>query len=184
MFKRILVPLDGSELAKAILPYVEELGQRCAGEVILLQVAEMPSGRVGGVFRPGLLGDSPTRWPETSQQLETARHPIYKDQEMAAIKAELQRSLMEVAGSLQDKGIEVQVEVAFGPPAATIIEFAEQHEVDLIALVSHGHSGLTRWIFGSVAEKVLRGTSLPTLLVRPPGTDQLFRLPPQPEIEL
>jgi nucleotide-binding universal stress UspA family protein len=185
MIKRILVPLDGSDVAKAVLPYVVELGQQCKAEVILFQVAEkVPLGRSGGTFRPEFLNRSAVMLPETPQDVETAQHPIYKEQEMAALRAQLEQDLAEVARSLRDKGIEVRIEIGFGDPAAAIIDFAEQHEVDLIALASHGRSGLTRWIFGSVAEKVLRGTYLPVLLIRPPGADQIFRLPPPVEFEL
>jgi nucleotide-binding universal stress UspA family protein len=184
VLQRILVPLDGSELAEGVLPYVEEICQRCKPvEVILFQVVPPAPGRSGAVFRV-LDDDFPTvRLPDTPADVNTAQHPIYRDQELASIRADVERSLARAIQRLCDGGVTTRVEMAFGRPADEIVDFAEREKIDLIAMSTHGRSGLTRWIFGSVADKVLHGTHVPILLVRPPGYGGPA-LPPQPEIEL
>ena len=183
MLQKILVPLDGSELAEAVLPYVEEICQRCDPvEVILLQVVRLPSSRSGGVFR-AQADQYTTPMPASRKDAEIAQHPIYLEQELASARAEVEASLQPVVRRLHDCSIAARVKVAFGRPAYEIVRFAEREGMDLIALSTHGRSGLTRWILGSVADRVSRGTRLPVLLVRPPG---LAAAPfaPQPEIEL
>jgi nucleotide-binding universal stress UspA family protein len=184
VLQKILVPLDGSELAEGVLPYVEEICQRCEPvEVILFQVVSPPPGRPGAVYR--VLDDQfPTvRLPDSSVDVEMARHPIYRDQEFASVRAEVENVLAGAIQRLCDGGVNTRVEMAFGRPADEIVDYAERENVDLIAMSTHGRSGLTRWILGSVADKVLHGTHVPILLVRPRGLTGM-PFPPQPEIEL
>ena len=183
MFQKILVPLDGSELAEAILPYVEEIGQRCEpAEVVLLRVVRLPSSRSGAVFRPQ--ADQYTKpTPVTRTDAEIAQHPIYREQELATARAEVEASLQPVVQRLRDAGISVEAKVAFGRPAYQIVRFAEREGMVLIAMSTHGRSGLTRWILGGVADRVSRGTRLPVLLVRPPGLEAA-PFPRQAEFEL
>ncbi|NIO69862.1 MAG: universal stress protein [Anaerolineae bacterium] len=177
MFKKVLVPLDGSELAEAVLPYVEDLGKRCAAEVILLQVIATPPDRATAIYRPPK-GDMPMApLPESAEDVVIAQHPIYREQEMASLRAEAERSLAGAKERLSKAGLKVRVEVLFGRPADRIVEYAMKEEVDLIAMATHGRSGFSRWVFGSVAEKVLRATALPILLIRPPGADRYIQLP-------
>jgi nucleotide-binding universal stress UspA family protein len=184
MLSRILVPLDGSELAEAVLPYVEELCHRCEPvEVILLQVVSPPSGRSGATFRPAGEDFPTARVPDSPADQETAQHPIYRGQVMAAARAEVEVALARATERLCAGGLPVRIEVAFGRPAEEIVDYAEREAIDLIVMSTHGRSGLSRWFFGSVADKVLHGTHLPILLVRPPGlTGTPF--PPQTEIEI
>jgi nucleotide-binding universal stress UspA family protein len=184
VLQRILVPLDGSELAEAVLPYVVEISQRCeAVKVILLQVIRPPSGHTAATFLPVDADFPGETMPASDADLDAARHPIYRDQELASQRASVEASLAPVAQVLEEKGIETRVDVAFGRPAQEIVRFAEQEEVDLIAMSTHGRSGLSRWILGSVADKVLRGTHLPVMLVRPPEVTGM-PFPPGAEIEL
>jgi nucleotide-binding universal stress UspA family protein len=177
VFKKVLVPLDGSELAEAVLPYVEDLGKRCAAEVILLQVVATPPDRATAIYRP-LKGDMPTPpLPESAEDVTVAQHPIYQEQEMASLRAEAERSLARTKEHLSQAGLKVHVEVLFGRPAEKIVEYAMKEKVDLIAMATHGRSGFSRWVFGSVAEKVLRAIPLPVLLIRPPGADRYTQLP-------
>jgi nucleotide-binding universal stress UspA family protein len=168
MMQKILVPLDGSDLAEAVLPYVLEISQRCeAVSVILLQVVRPPGGHTATTFLP-MDADFPSEMtPGSDVDVDIARHPIYRDQELASMRASVEVSLGPAARILEEKGIETRVDVAFGRAAQEIVRFAEQEEVDLIAMCTHGRSGVSRWILGSVADKVLRGTHLPVLLVRP-----------------
>lgn len=183
MLEKILVPLDGSELAEAVLPYVEEICQRCDPlEVTLLRVVRMPTARSAAVFRPQV--DQYTKpQPASRQDAEIAQHPIYLEQELASARAEAEASLQPVVQRLRKCDITARVRVAFGRPAYEILRFAEREEMDLIALSTHGRGGLTRWILGSVADRVSRGTRLPVLLVRPPDLAAV-PFPRQSEIEL
>lgn len=184
MLQRILVPLDGSELAESVLPYVEEICQRCEPvEIILLQVVPPPPGRSGTVYR-AMSPDFPTmRLPESEADVVTAQHPIYRDQEIASARAEVEASLERAIKRLCEGDVMLRVEVVFGRPAEGIVDFAEREGVDLIAMSTHGRSGLSRWIFGSVADKVLHGTHLPILLVRPSEMAGMV-FPPREDLEL
>ena len=184
MLQKILVPLDGSELAEALIPYVEEISQRCEPvDVILLRVIRPPSGHSGGAFR-AVTGDLPTRLtPDSENDVEAALHPVYREQAMASARAEAEAELAPVVERLCEGHVAARSKVVFGRAAEAIVEFAEKEGVDLIALSTHGRSGVSRWFFGSVAEKVLRGTHLPLFLVRPPSLTGI-PFPPQPEIEL
>lgn len=184
MLRRIIVPLDGSELAEAVLPYVEEIMQRPEPvEVVLLQVVRLPSGRTAATFVP-MGSDLPADMqPAADVAVDTARYPIYREQEMASAKAEAEAYLKPLARRLREAGFEARVAVAFGRPAAEIVRFAEEEDVDLIAMCTLGRSGISRWMVGSVADKVLRGTHLPIMLVRPPSTAGM-PFPPQAEVQL
>jgi nucleotide-binding universal stress UspA family protein len=183
MLQKILVPLDGSELAEAAIPYVKEISRRCEPlEVVLLQVVRLPQGRSAPAYKRQDT-EFPVLMPDSAAHLEAARYPIYRDQEIESTRAEVEAALTPMAQKLRGDGISVRIAVAFGRPAQEIVDFAEREDIDLIVMSTHGRSGMSRWILGSVADKVLRGTHLPVLLVRPPGiAGPAF--PPQPEIEL
>jgi nucleotide-binding universal stress UspA family protein len=185
MLQRILVPLDGSEFAECVIPYVEELCQRCNPvEIILLQVIRPPSGRSFSepVARP-LVYDYPIlRLPDPPPEISSALRGTYEEQEVASARSQVEGTLLPVAKRFCDGGAFTRVAVAFGRPAEQIVGFAEQQKMDLIALSTHGRSGLSRWVFGSVAEKVLRGTNLPILLVRP-SEACVHEAQPQSELE-
>lgn len=172
MLQKILVPLDGSEFAECVVPYVEELCQRCDPvEIVLIQVVRLPSGRspAGGAVRP-LVYDFPmVSMPDFPPEVRTALHTTYREQELASAHSRVEAALTPVARRFCDRGAFTRIAVAFGRPAVQIVEFAERQEMDIIVLSTHGRSGLSRWVFGSVAEKVLRGTNLPILVVRPAG---------------
>ncbi|HUW12521.1 MAG TPA: universal stress protein [Anaerolineae bacterium] len=93
------------------------------------------------------------------------------------MRVEVERSLAPARERLSNAGLSVSVVVLFGRPAERIIEHATKEQVDLIAMSTHGRSGFSRWMLGSVADKVLRGVMLPVLVVRPPGADRYGRLP-------
>ena len=167
MFKKLLLPCDGSELAQeAVFPRVEALARATGAEIIILRVIPTPSGRSGTAFKPGL-PEMPIALPVTPEDATVARHPIYKDQEIASAVDQARRSVTEVAGMLREKGLSVRSEVLLGQPAEEIVDFAEEEDVDLIVMCSHGSSGIRRWVFGSVTEKVLRGATTPVLVIRP-----------------
>jgi nucleotide-binding universal stress UspA family protein len=167
VFKRILVPCDGSELAQeSVFPQVENLAKKMDAEVVILRVVPAPSGRSGSAFKPGL-PELPIPLPVTPEDAHTARHPIYRDQEIASAEAEARRSVAVAEAMLRDKGVDVRSEVLLGDPAEEITEYATEQDVDLIVMCSHGKSGIKRWVFGGVTEKVLRGSHQPILIIRP-----------------
>jgi nucleotide-binding universal stress UspA family protein len=144
MYKRILAPLDGSKRAEAILPHVEQLAQRFEAEVIFLRVVEPPPLMV----TPGQ-PDMTLYRQEVEQRTEEAE--LY----LKAIESEFQQL-----------GINARMELGQGPVVEAIIAAAARHKVDLIALTSHGRSGLAQVFYGSVAAGVLHRVDRPLLLVR------------------
>lgn len=137
MYERILVPLDGSDLARAILPRVQAMAAPLGSEVVLLQV----------------LGESGVL-PKTA----------------AKERREAEKHLKAAAQELLDAGVNARYTIRHGSDsAAEIVDYAEVNDVDLIAMSTHGRSGISRWVLGSVASKVLRGTSKPILVIRAPG---------------
>jgi nucleotide-binding universal stress UspA family protein len=183
MFDRLLVPLDGSELAETVLPHVAQLGQSCAGEIILLRVIAPPGDGTRALYESLRLDMPVAPRPELVEGRTAVQHPIYREQEMASLQAAAQRSLTRAKERLSEAGVDARVKVLFGRPAEKIVEYAHSEQVDLIAMVTHGRSGFRRRVFGSVAEKVLRTTTLPVLLVRPPGADEPSQ-PPAMDLEL
>jgi nucleotide-binding universal stress UspA family protein len=170
VLQKILVPLDGSELALAAIPYVQELAQRCDTlSVTLLQVVRPPSGHTASVFVP-IDADFPgQRAPGSEDDVEAADHPIYRDQVLASARAEAESAMAPAARTLREAGIPTKVAVTFGRAAEEIVCFAEEKGIDLIVMCAHGRSGMRRWLVGSVADKVLQGTYVPVLMVRPAG---------------
>ncbi len=149
MIRRILVPLDGSELAEGVLPWVEDLARRLPTEVHFLQVVGLPADLqlvdLGGqaIVDTGLL-----------------------EEELDAQAKEAEDYLRRLATAWQSRGIETRWHMVRGPAAISIIEFARSSDADLIAMSTHGRSGLGRLVFGSVADQVLREAGTPVLLVK------------------
>jgi nucleotide-binding universal stress UspA family protein len=141
MYRKILVPLDGSKRAEAILPHVEELALRYDAEVLFLRVVE-PTVSV-----------TELTWTVEQQLIDQ----VTKDAELY---------LAGLRGEFRGKGIQVQTLVAFGLVVATILDVAQRESVDLIAMASHGRSGFSRVFYGSVAAGVLHGVDRPLLLIR------------------
>ena len=141
--KRILVPLDGSPLAECALKPALKLAQAVSAELILLRVTFMPLIPPGPV--PG--------WPGTE---------VVMDEDEQEAEAYLQR----VRDSLPDTPIQLHVHISTSSVAESIIDMADELQVDLIVMSSHGRSGLSRWVFGSETEKTLRGAHCTTLVIR------------------
>lgn len=146
MYHTILVPLDGSERAEAILPHVEDLARRYGAKVIFLQVVELESSEIVGL---GMATYSTSASHNLEQRMQEAKMYLTTQQ-----------------SKFQEKGIEVQTYVAQGPVVEAIINTAERSQADLIAMASHGRSGLSRVFYGSVAAGVLHRVDRPLLLIR------------------
>jgi nucleotide-binding universal stress UspA family protein len=163
MFGKILVPLDGSEMAEAVLPYVEDMAKCYSAEVILLQVVPTPQDRWTTTMFP-----PPLAAPGSSEDVTAAPHPVYREQEMESLRGEVERTLSGVRKRLSQAGVSARVVVLFGRPADRIVEYATKEDVGLIAISTYGRTGLGRWAFGSVAKRIMRATTIPVLLIRPP----------------
>jgi nucleotide-binding universal stress UspA family protein len=142
MYKRILLPLDGSQFAEQALPHAAALVERFQAELILLKVLEPVGKNIN-------LPPRATRKAEEAM-LEFAREYLER-----------------TASDIRKMGISVRVVTVPGSPHAEIVQFAERENVDLIVICTRGQSGLSRWLMGSVADRVARGDSIPVLLVRP-----------------
>jgi nucleotide-binding universal stress UspA family protein len=141
MFKKILVPLDGSRVAEAVLPHATELARLHDGEVVLLRV-ELASNY------------------GTEMVTEAERQAV----------EEARRYLTDVAASLREARVRVSTAVVpYGYAPEQILAQANLTGADLIAMATHGRTGVGRWMLGSVAEKVLRAAVTPVLLVRSPS---------------
>jgi nucleotide-binding universal stress UspA family protein len=146
MYTTILVPLDGSKRAEGILPYVEKLALSFDAKVIFLQVIET---RFAYISPYTYYSDAELEQFETKKLIEDAE--IY---------------LGGLQGEFQEKGIQARFLVAEGSVVKTIINIAEREGVDLIAMASHGRTGLARVFYGSVAAGVLHQVDRPLLLIR------------------
>jgi nucleotide-binding universal stress UspA family protein len=140
---RILVPLDGSAVAEQILPTVASVAQAMNGELILFQVpiAHVTGWMTGEWYLP------------IQGALDTAEE-------------DAQAYLSTVAGRLKEQEVDVAIATSVGSVADCIIEYAQANHIDLIAMCTHGRTGMARWALGSMADKVLRAGGTPILLVR------------------
>ncbi len=144
---KIIVPLDGSPLAESVLPYVEHLAGKMSLEVILARAVHM--GAIyysnGGVV------------------------PVNLEQEL---ECEAIQYLKGVARQLGDQGLTVQWRLLRGHPGMTIVDLAQETPQNIVAVATHGRSGVTRWVLGSVAEALVRSAGDPVLVIPPEQTGQ------------
>lgn len=154
MHERIIVPLDGSEVGESALLYVEDLMSKLSPEVgrevILLQVLSPVSPQI--IAAGGQVPDIRTTEKQTEENKKKALD-----------------YLNEAGEALRGKGVTVTAKVAIGDASAEIVKAAEEMDTNLIAMSTHGRSGLSRWAFGSVTDKVLRREGrIPIAMVRAP----------------
>jgi nucleotide-binding universal stress UspA family protein len=147
MFQKILVCLDGSKLAEQILPYAAEQASRFGSSLVLFQVVSLAS-----VPTPTGIESVPVAVPDNLLQEAEAAAKDYLDG---------------AALPLRDRGLKVQCATMVGHPAESIVSYAEENKFDLVALATHGRSGLKRLVFGSVADYVIRKSGRPILLIKP-----------------
>ena len=141
MYERILVPLDGSQLAEVALPYAEELAGRLGSEVTLLSVSE---------------SDETESYHEALTYIMRMAEPT---------KQGAERNL----GKLVAKEVKVDSRALVGYPAEEVVDYAEKADIGLIVMSTHGQSGIRRWALGSVADKVVRATKRPVALIKAKG---------------
>ena len=142
MYKRVVVPLDGSPLAESMLRFVVDIAGPLDLEVVLLRVIRVLPRPVTESVSAAVLDNAEYSSTDALEYL-------------APLAAELKR-----------RGIRVRTQVRRGEPVEEIVDCAREVDADLIAMTTHGRSGLGRWLFGSVAEAVLREAEIPVFLMR------------------
>jgi nucleotide-binding universal stress UspA family protein len=142
MYRRVLVPLDGTKVAESILSFIEEIAGPLDMEVVLFRVVRPSPEELMGLGRSVGLDSRDAREREAEEYL----NPLAK--------------------RLWAKGLRASAEVAFGEPAREIIAAAKTREADLIAMATHARKGVDRLMFGSVAEEVLCSAPVPVFLMR------------------
>ena len=145
MYWKILVPLDGSGLAERAIPHATALAKASGAQVTLVTVVQLTLG-VAGV------------------KLEAT--PEYAAERRAALTDEAVIYLQKIRQDLADQGVVTRGVLLEGDVASEIITYAEENGFGLIAMATHGRSGIGRFVMGSIADKVVRSTGKPVLLIR------------------
>ncbi|GHO98747.1 universal stress protein UspA [Reticulibacter mediterranei] len=146
MFQRLLIPLDESELAEQALAVAASIARHCEGRIVLLECVVPPIELGPYIGEPPIL----------------VKQAIEIDTQMAA------SYLKQVTQTKTLAGLVTEAKIEYGWPAQRILAYVEQQQCDLIVISSHGRSGLSRWILGSVAQKVIRHATIPVLVLRDP----------------
>lgn len=144
MFRRIIVPLDTSELAEAVLPYIQQLDPNKHAEIMLVSVLE--SNNYGYSL--------------------ASNDPVVATRLFSTLNETYEHYLSVIQESLKAQGYSTQAEVIRGDAAQSIVDAAEQFNADLIAMTTHGRTGIARWALGSVADRIIRTADQPVFLVR------------------
>jgi len=173
MFRKILVPLDGSALSEAALPVVRDLAAAGTSEVVLLTVHDPPKPtprRRKGLRQPVAVGGA-LGIPTAVLSASPPEYAETKDQAVEREEHELLEYLDQLARSIAPAGAPagqpVESVVRLGKPGREIIEFARRGKVDLIVMTTHGRSGLQRTLHGNVTAAVIRSGVAPVLVIRP-----------------
>jgi len=152
MYKKIMVPLDGSKLAECVFPHLETVIKGCESpEVIVVQAVEplsVPYGR------------------EVSQLTSLEQVKAFETHQ----KTEAEKYLKEVVARLRKTGVNARAEVIYGKADEALSDYATKNDVDLVIIATHGRSGISRWVWGSVADRLVRSVRVPVLMVRVPGS--------------
>ena len=143
MYKKILVPLDGSPLAEAVIPHAEALAKSEGAEIIILRVPDLPA--------PDLF----------------ARNPAMANKLVEDMEIETDKYLQEEVDKLSKEGVKVSSLLREGPVPDTILAVAEETHADVIAMSTHGRTGIQRWLLGSVADKIIHHSHIPVMLIHP-----------------
>jgi nucleotide-binding universal stress UspA family protein len=175
MYSKILVPLDGSELAECSLEHVKEVATGChVPEVVLMAVVEPASEGIPGFW--GAVAGAQTQMEAQKKSATTAAvdYDKMRAEQLSEAFEKKQGELAaiyvtRVAERLMKEGLNVTTCVLPGKAADTIIDYAAKNGVDLIVMATQGRGGETRWDFGKVADRVIRASSVPVLIASPKG---------------
>jgi nucleotide-binding universal stress UspA family protein len=152
MYNKIMVPLDGSSLAECVFPHVEAITGGChVSDVVFVRAVEP-------FVMQMMVYDSGYYFPQKQIDEIDARNEI-----------EAKKYLGEILQRVKLEGARTEAVVLKGKPADAVAEYADKNGIDLIVVATHGRSGISRWVWGSVADRVLRSVSAPVMMIRSPG---------------
>ncbi len=180
MYKKVVVPLDGSKLAELALPHLEEIARGCSiPDILLVSVTEVVKGRIS---------QSHVQEPFVPEKPVAVAPPFFATSQFnvmfnAFAAGRVQQTpwamgkmaktagdyLCRIAEDLEAKGFRVNADVLFGSPAAQIVRYVNEKQADLIVMASTGKSKMSRWDMSNIAEKVIKETAVPVLLIKPPA---------------
>ena len=150
MYQKIMVPLDGSELAECVLPHV----------TFFLNQFQNCKATFVRVVNPVPVSFGLETSPAFFEEAETSE---------LAMKSSAEDYLKQIVEGFKDKAGETEIAVLMGRTAESLIDFSESQHVDLIIIATHGRSGISRWVMGSVADRILHSSHAPILMIRAPG---------------
>lgn len=158
MYSCVLVPLDGSALAAQVLPYAGMVARSTGATVVLLRVVNPYPGEL---VREGI-----SVYRETDDQGGALPSSADWEDVLARINSDAQAYLDQMAGTIRSDGVTVETSVRDGDPAECIVAEADRDAGTLIAMTTHGRTGVGRWLLGSVTDKMVRGGRHPMLITR------------------
>lgn len=164
--KKVLIPLNQSELSQKILPYVESFLAASENEIILYFVTKPPSGV--GFGKPDLAAGY-VKMPG-DKMVKPTLHPIYATQQEDNIRAQAETDLMPVIAHLKEAGYKVSIVVGFEKdPVKAILRVITKSKINLVAMSTRAHVGVTRFFFRDIADKLAQKAKIPVLLFHPQG---------------
>jgi len=155
MYNKIMVPLDGSVLAECVLPHVDGFVTGCQVKTVVF-VRVIEPVHISAI--------SPTASPQFSQTLQENAEILEREE-----KASAERYLKEVLSRVKRGEIKYKTDVLVGKVADSLVDYVDANEIDLVLIATHGRSGISRWVRGSIADRVLRSSRAPVLMVRADG---------------
>jgi nucleotide-binding universal stress UspA family protein len=164
MYKRVMVTLDGSKASEAVLPVAAELAGSTGAEIVLLTIAPAPEA-AAETPRPLVVAGAPG--PGGTVTVPGAKAHETRGQAIERAKEEARSYLKVQAKALAESGLTVSTHVGIGDPVERILAHVREIGADLIVMATHGRTGLSHVIFGSVAARVLGSGVRPVLMVRP-----------------
>jgi nucleotide-binding universal stress UspA family protein len=166
--RKVLIPLDGSRFSQQIVRVVQDYFDARDVSIVLFRVAQPPSVPLEiPSARDMIAGGYPMSGSYEAYSAAMERSYAVLEQEMETLRSEIADQLRPEAERLREQGYVVKIEVQFGEPAQRIVQYVNDEQIGLVAMATHGRSGVSRLVLGSVAERVLRGSSAPVLLLRP-----------------
>jgi nucleotide-binding universal stress UspA family protein len=153
MYSKIMVPLDGSQLAECVLPHVQAITSGCKiATVVFVRVID-----------PGTVSATLPAQGELGYQEKSRRQ---REEER---KKNAEAYLKKIVDSISIENAVLNYEVLEGRVAETLADWAKKNNIDLIVIASHGRSGIGRWVMGSVADRIMRSVCIPVMMIRAPG---------------
>jgi len=177
MYKKVVMPLDGSKLAELALPHLEEIGKGCSiPDVLLISVTEkikgvIPQSGAQGEFVPEKPVGAPLPLIEASQFNVVFSTYLAGVQQVPLTFGKMARTaadyLCKIAKDIEKKGFNVVATVLVGNPAEQIVRYVSEQGADLVIMASTGKSGLSRWNMSNITNKVVKESCAPVLVVKP-----------------